>query len=186
MSSEYSTEVMSRTSLTKWALIATLTGLAAFGTVLIRVPVPATTGYFNIGDVFVVWAGLWLGPTGGLIVGALGPTMADAIGFPQFILATTVTKGLEGLLVGLIAYRSDNLARKIVAASVGSSIIVFGYLAFEGYIYPKLGAHIPFFAITDLGAAVVEIVPNTVQAVIGASVGVALWRATSAYNPHKK
>jgi uncharacterized membrane protein len=186
MSAHYNKEAKGKTRLTQWALIATLTGLAAFGTVLIRVPVPATTGYFNIGDVFVVWAGLWLGPLGGLIVGAAGPAIADAIGFPQFILATAVTKGLEGLVVGLIARGSKSIAMKFVAAGIGSSIIVIGYFVFEGFIYPKLGSHIPFFAVTDLGAATVEIIPNLVQAIIGATVGVSLWRATSGYDLAKK
>ncbi|MFP5207309.1 MAG: ECF transporter S component [Acidobacteriota bacterium] len=186
MSSRDSVAIKGSTRLTRWALTAALTGLAAFGTVLIRIPVPATTGYFNIGDVFVVWAGLWLGPIGGLIVGAIGPTIADAIGFPQFILATAITKGAEGLIVGLLASRSTNLVRKVVAAAVGSSMIVIGYFTFEAFVYPKLGSHIPFFAITDLGAAIVEVLPNTVQAVIGATVGVALWRATMGYNPSKK
>ncbi len=166
-------------SLTRWALTATLTGLAAFGTVLIRVPIPATTGYFNVGDVFVVWAGLWLGPIGGVVVGALGPAIADAIGFPQFILATAVTKGLEGLVVGLIARGARTAARKAVAAVLGSLLIVAGYFVFEAFIYPMLGRSIPFFAVTDLGAAIVEIVPNIVQAVIAAAVGLALARATS-------
>jgi len=165
--------------LTRWALIGTLTGLAAFGTMLIRIPIPATTGYFNLGDVFVVWAGLWLGPIGGLFVGAVGPTIADAIGFPQFILATMVTKGAEGLLVGLLGAGRAGISRKTFAALFGSLTIVVGYFVFEAWIYPWLGRSIPFFAVTDLAAALVELLPNTVQAVIGAAGGLALWRATS-------
>ena len=174
-----------KNSLTRWAITAVLTGLAAFGTIVIRVPIPATTGYFNIGDVFVVWAGLWLGPLGGLIVGALGPTIADAIGFPQFILATSVTKGLEGLVVGLIAHRSSGLARRTAAAAIGSSLIVVGYFVFEAYIYPWLGKSIPLFAVTDLGAAIVEILPNSIQAVIAAVAGLSLWRAAHGYSVNK-
>ena len=63
---------------------------------------------------------------------------------------------------------------------------MIGYFVFEGFIYPKLGSHIPFFAVTDLGAATVEIIPNLVQAIIGATVGVSLWRATSGYDLAKK
>ena len=183
MKTEVATERRdTRINLTKWALIATLTGLAAFGTILIRIPVPATTGYFNIGDVFVVWAGLWLGPLGGMIVGAVGPTFADAIGFPQFILATAVTKGIEGLVVGLLGRVSQSPTGKTVAAAVGALNIVIGYFLFEAFIYPKLGERIPFFAVTDLGAAIVEVLPNLVQAVIGAVVGLTLWRATAGYS----
>ena len=83
-------------------IVVVLIALSAIATMVIRIPIPATTGYFNIGDVFVVLAGLWLGPLGGMLVGGIGPTIADAIGFPIFIPATMVTKGLEGLVVGMI------------------------------------------------------------------------------------
>lgn len=165
--------------LTRWALVGTLTGLAMFSTLLIRIPVPATTGYFNLGDVFVVWAGLWLGPVGGLTVGAIGPALADAVGFPQFMLATGVTKGLEGFVVGLLSIGRPSVARRTVAAMAGGLVVVGGYFVFEAYVYPLLGRSIPFFAITDIGAAIVELLPNCVQAVVGATGGLALWRATS-------
>jgi len=145
---------------------------------VIKIPIPATTGYFNIGDMFVILAGLWLGPIGGLVVGALGPTIADAIGFPVFIPATFVMKGLEGLLVGLIAGGANaSMVRKVIAACVGGATIVAGYFMFEAFIYPALGKSIPAFAVTDIGAALVEIIPNSVQAVIGVAGGLALWRA---------
>ena len=170
------------------AIVAGLIALSAIATMVIRIPIPATTGYFNIGDVFVVLAGLWLGPLAGLLVGGLGPTIADAIGFPVFIPATMVTKGLEGLLVGLIASRAKgtSLNMRVVAAFVGGFIVVAGYFVFEAYIYPALGKFMPAFAITDIGAAIVEIFPNTVQGVIGAVGGLALWKALSGNQPGRK
>lgn len=170
--------------LTRTAILGALIALAALGTMLIRIPIPATTGYFNIGDVFVMLAGLWLGPMAGLTVGLVGPTIADAIGFPQFMLATAVTKGLEGFLVGVIGgpFRAS-YSRKIAAAVVGGITIVVGYFVFEAFVYPALATRIPLFAITDLGAAVIEIVPNTIQAVIGAAGGLALWRAIAGERP---
>jgi uncharacterized membrane protein len=168
--------------LTRTALIAVLTALAMFSTLLVRVPVPATTGYFNIGDIFVILAGLWLGPWAGLIVGAVGPGLADAVGFPQFILATSVTKGLEGFVVGLIG-RGDRapLWRKVIAAIAGGIIIVVGYFLFEAFVYPALATSIPLFAVTDWAAALVEILPNSIQAFVGIVGGVALWKAVSGY-----
>ena len=170
------------------AIVAGLIALSAIATMVIRIPIPATTGYFNIGDVFVVLAGLWLGPLAGLLVGGLGPTIADAIGFPVFIPATMVTKGLEGLLVGLIASRAKgtSLNLRVVAAFVGGFTVVAGYFIFEAYIYPALGKAMPAFAITDIGAAIVEAFPNTVQGVIGAVGGLALWKALSGYQPGRK
>jgi len=177
---------------TKWtfattAIVAGLIALSAIATMVIRIPIPATTGYFNIGDVFVVLAGLWLGPLAGALVGGLGPTIADAIGFPIFIPATLVTKGLEGFLVGFIAARAKDsaLTLRTIAAFVGGLTVVVGYFVFEAYIYPAMGRSMPAFAITDIGAAIVEIFPNTVQGAIGAVGGLALWKALSGYNPGK-
>ncbi|MBI5137076.1 MAG: ECF transporter S component [Nitrospirae bacterium] len=161
-------------------VIAALTALACLGTMVIRIPIPATTGYFNIGDIFVILAGLWLGPVGGLTVGALGPTIADAIGFPVFIPATFFVKGFEGLVVGVVGGgKGGSVARKIVAAGLGAVVVVVGYFVFEAFIYPGLGQHIPVFAVTDIGAAIIEVVPNTVQGIVGAVGGVGLWKAVS-------
>ncbi|MBW1891714.1 MAG: ECF transporter S component [Deltaproteobacteria bacterium] len=170
------------------AIVAGLIALSAIATMVIRIPIPATTGYFNIGDVFVVLAGLWLGPLAGALVGGLGPTIADAIGFPVFIPATMVTKGLEGFLVGLIASRAQGSSMKLrtVAAFVGGLTVVVGYFVFEAYIYPAMGKSMPAFAVTDIGAAIVEAFPNTVQGIIGAVGGLALWKALSGYQPGKK
>ncbi|HUP60356.1 MAG TPA: ECF transporter S component [Thermoanaerobaculia bacterium] len=182
------TKVSELKGLTRTGVIAVLTALAALGTLLIRIPIPATTGYFNIGDMFVILAGLWLGPMGGLIVGAVGPTIADAIGFPQFMLATAVTKGIEGWLVGLVGggFRSTSLARKIAAAAVGAATIMIGYFVFEAFIYPYLARTIPFFAVTDWAAALVELLPNAIQGVIGAIGGVALWRTVIGRSPEER
>ena len=170
------------------AIVAGLIALSAIATMVIRIPIPATTGYFNIGDVFVVLAGLWLGPLAGLLVGGIGPTIADAIGFPVFIPATMVTKGLEGFLVGFIASQAkgSSLQLRTIAAFVGGFTVVAGYFIFEAYIYPALGKSMPAFAITDIGAAIVEAFPNTVQGIIGAVGGLALWKALSGYDPGKK
>ena len=169
--------------LRRTAVLAVLVGLAFLGTMFIRIPVPATTGYFNIGDMFVILAGLWLGPLGGLVVGLLGPTAADLIGFPQFVLATAVTKGLEGLVTGLIAKSGkagvQRVTRSFVASAVGGAVIVVGYYVFEAILYPALGRVVPFFGITTAAAAAIEVPVNLVQAVIGAMGGVALWRFVS-------
>ena len=160
------------------AVTAVLVALAFLGTMFIRIPIPATNGYFNVGDMFVILAGVWLGPWRGLLVGALGPAAADAIGFPQFILATAVTKGLEGFFVGLVAksVREQGIGISAIAGVIGGAIMVAGYFVFEAVIYPWLGQSISFFNVTDLGAAIAELGPNSVQAVIGFVGGVALWR----------
>ena len=72
-------------------------------------------------------------------------------------------RGLEGLVVGMIAGRADRAGRKTLAAAVGGMIMVAGYFIFEAWLYPSLGRSIPFFAVTNFGAAVIEVVPNIAQ-----------------------
>lgn len=172
--------MLSESKQARLAMIVMFTCLVAVTTTMIRIPIPATTGYFNIGDIFIVAAGLLLGPVAGLTVGAIGAGAADAIGYPQFILATMATKGLEGFLVGALS-KGQKLSdsRAWLSAACGGATIVAGYFVFEAYIYPALGSSIPFFAVTNFQDAMVELVPNTVQAAIGVIGGVGLWKALS-------
>lgn len=170
-----------RWSFAKTGIVTALTALATISTIFIKIPIPATGGYFNIGDTFVILAGLWLGPIAGFLVGAIGPTLADAIGYPAYIPATFIIKGFEGLIVGIISggisVNSD--VRKIVASLVGAIIIIVGYFIFEAYIYPEMGKYIPAFAITDIGAALVALIPNSIQGIVCAIGGFALWKAVA-------
>ncbi|MBC8386410.1 MAG: ECF transporter S component [Gammaproteobacteria bacterium] len=162
--------------LVKVGIIAAFATLAFIGTTIIRIPIPATGGYFNLGDTFVMAAGLLYGPMVGGFVGLIGPTMADAIGFPQFILATAVVKGIEGVAVGVLAKNSNGGIKTWIALSVGIAILVGGYFVFEAFIYPPLGEVMPFFAVTDLNAAIAELFPNLLQGLFSAILAFALWR----------
>ena len=150
--------------------------LAFLGTAAIRIPIPASGGYFNLGDTFVMAAALLYGPVVGGLVGAIGPAMADALGFPQFILATAVVKGFEGALVGLIAGRRAHAGRAVMALVVGVVILVGGYYVFEATIYPLLAKTIPFFGVTDAAAALAELVPNLLQGAISAVIAFGIWK----------
>jgi uncharacterized membrane protein len=152
--------------------------LAFLGTTVIRIPIPASGGYFNLGDTFVMAAALLYGPWVGALVGLVGPALADAIGFPQFILATAVVKGLEGGLVGLVGYRRRRApAGAVVAALIlGVAVLVGGYWAFEAWIYPLLARWVPFFGVTDAAAALAEVVPNLLQGGISAVVAFGIWK----------
>ena len=155
---------------------AAFTTLAFLGTTVIRIPIPASGGYFNLGDTFVMAAALLYGPLVGGLVGAIGPAMADAVGFPQFILATAVVKGIEGSLIGLLAGRQPRPARAIMALLAGVVVLVGGYYIFEAMIYPMLARQIPFFGVTDAAAALAEIVPNLLQGAISAVIAFGIWK----------
>ena len=150
--------------------------LSFLGTTVIRIPIPASGGYFNLGDTFVMAAALLYGPLVGGAVGLVGPALADAIGFPQFILATGVVKGVEGLLIGLVGGRQTATGRVMAALGLGIVVLVGGYFIFEAYIYPWLARSIPFFGVTDQAAALAEIVPNLLQGVLSAVIAFGIWK----------
>jgi len=157
-------------------IISAFATLSFVGTTAIRIPIPATGGYFNIGDTFVFVSALLYGPIIGLFVGMIGPAFADAIGFPQFVFATAVVKGFEGLVIGIISKKNDNNMVVFLSLLVGIFILVAGYFIFEAYIYTELGKSIQFFAVTDYNAAIAEILPNTLQGVFSAVLAFAIWK----------
>ncbi|NNG00098.1 MAG: ECF transporter S component [Desulfobacteraceae bacterium] len=160
-------------------IVAAFATLAFIGTMLIRIPIPATGGYFNLGDTFVMAAALLYGPWVGALVGLIGPAAADAVGFPQFILATAVVKGLEGALVGFLGGpgKADNTTGPVLGLMLGIVVLVGGYYVFESVIYPLLATAIPFYGVTDAKAALAEIVPNLSQGIISAMIAYGILRA---------
>ena len=159
-------------------IVVAFATLSFVGTVVIRIPIPVTGGYFNLGDTFVMAAALLYGPWTGALVGLIGPAAADAVGYPQFILATAVIKFCEGGLVGLLAGKpGPNVRFRPVAGLVlGVVVLVAGYFVFEAFVYPAIGKVIPFFAVTDLKAALAEIFPNLLQGVLSAVIAFGIGR----------
>ena len=88
--------------LTLAALSIALVMLATF---VIRIPNPATQGYINLGDGLLFTLALVFGWRIGGLAGGVGSALADALG-GYFIWApwTLVIKGIEGILVGTIAF----------------------------------------------------------------------------------
>jgi len=171
--------VTSNTQMKQLVLVgvtAAFATLAFLGTTVIRIPIPASGGYFNLGDTFVMAAALLYGPLVGGLVGAIGPAMADALGFPQFILATAVVKGVEGILIGLIVGSRRRPWRAVIALAAGVLVLVGGYYLFEAYLYPLLALRIPFFGVTDAAAALAEILPNLLQGGISAVIAFGIWK----------
>jgi uncharacterized membrane protein len=87
--------------------------LVAVATLAIQVYIPATRGYFNIGEVMVYTIALLFGPRIGCIAGGLGSALADIIsGYSFYAPVTLIAKGLEGYLVGRISRLRLNITRR--------------------------------------------------------------------------
>ena len=147
--------------------------LVFLATYFTRIPTPLPGGYFNLGDTVIIIAAIVLGRKSGLLAGAVGSFLAD-IAYGAFIFApiTLVVKGLEGYIAGTVAHSSaDNMpgeTRRIVSAAVGAVVMVAGYFLAEAYILSIFNPDFGF------AAAVLELVPNTIQGGVSAVVGYAL------------
>ena len=115
------------------------------------VPLPSG-GYFNFGDVFVVFSGLMLGKRGGAVAGGVGAAIADIIsGYAVFAPLTLIAKGVEGFVCGT-AKDKKGIVTWIVPA-VGSLLMAVIYFAGQCFM-PSI----------RIQGAVVEIFPNLIQA----------------------
>jgi uncharacterized membrane protein len=157
-------QIRSRDKVLEISIIAVFTALVAITTFSVRVPIPATGGYINIGDVIIFVAALSFGWLVGGIAGGLGSAIADIIGFPIFAPFTLVIKGLEGLIAGLIS-NGESFKRDVLAWGAGSMIVIAGYFIVEAYVL-RLGTP----------AALIEIPGNFFQVVFGGVFGVPLSR----------
>ena len=96
---------MAAVSVRRLTLAALSIALVTLATMIVRIPNPATQGYINLGDALLFTLALVFGWRIGGLAGGVGSALADALG-GYFIWApwTLVIKGIEGILVGTIAF----------------------------------------------------------------------------------
>lgn len=92
---------------------AVFAALVFVATMIIRIPIPATQGYFNVGDSMVYASALLFGPLVGGLAGGIGAGLADIIGYPIFAPGTFIIKLIEGALVGYVGYKMRPKAKTI-------------------------------------------------------------------------
>ncbi|MEM2942464.1 MAG: ECF transporter S component [Candidatus Bathyarchaeia archaeon] len=104
------------------SLVAVFTAVIAVATSFFTVSVPATKGYFNVGETAIyVCALLCGGLVGGLSAG-IGSMIADlALGYTLFAPATLLIKGVEGAVVGYLGGREVYLGRRMSRVMIGST-----------------------------------------------------------------
>lgn len=145
------------------AASAIMAALVCVATMLIQFPIPATQGFFNVGDAMVMVAALTFGPVVGAIAGGLGSSLADLLGgWYVWVPFTLIIKGVEGLLAGWVLKRGDGnpgSLRMVVAWIVGGLEMVTGYFLVQVYMY-------------GFSAALVEAPFNFVQMAVAGIVGI--------------
>ncbi|MDH5419043.1 MAG: ECF transporter S component [Candidatus Bathyarchaeota archaeon] len=88
------------------SILAMFIAVVCVATVILKIDIPATRGFFNVGDSMVYVTALLFGPVIGGIAGGIGSSLADIIlGIPWYAPGTLVVKGVEGLIVGYLGHK---------------------------------------------------------------------------------
>ena len=152
---------MERLTIIQITRFASMTSLVAVATYFPQIPIPATKGYLNFGDIMIFVSALTFGPAVGGFAGSLGSALSDvAGGYTYFAPFTFIIKGAEGLIAGLISNRISQ-KRDVIAVVVAGAEMISGYFLAE------------LFAL-QLGwiNAIAEIPINMLQIVVGGIVGI--------------
>lgn len=139
------------------ALTAIVTRYTAF-------PIPATRGFFNLGEVVIYVAAIVYGPVVGMLAGGVGSALADIWAqAPYYAPFTLVIKGIEGYVVGRLA--GARVSSRVRATILGGALMVTGYFLAQTFFARTLG--IAPTSGTAVTAALAEVPFNIVQVAAG-------------------
>lgn len=164
---------MKNQKLRKTVFAALFAAIICVATIVVRIPSPATNGFFNLGDCFVIIAGQLLGVGFGALAAGIGSCLADVFaGYVSFAPGTFVIKAVMGAVVALIyktLAKKNAFAASIVSAIVSEVIMVLGYFGYEGLILK--------FGLGAVGSIPANIAQGVVAIVLSVAVSAALKKA---------
>lgn len=151
----------SKTSTRQLTLAALFMALTTVATMVIHIPVPATQGFVNVGDSFVLLSGLLFSHYYGALIGGVGSALADLfLGYTIFAPVTLIVKAIEALLASYIDREST--VSRVIAVIIGVTWMVFGYFIFEVFMF-------------DLPVALSAVIPNSIQGIVSAGLALLLY-----------
>ena len=78
------------------AAMGVFTAFVAVSTMIVNAYVPATKGFFNVGEIMVYTSAILMGPIVGSFAGGVGSMLADvSLGYTVFAPGTLIIKGIE-------------------------------------------------------------------------------------------
>ena len=118
------------------AVTSVFTAFVCIATMIFSIYVPATRGFFNIGESMVFLTAILFGPAIGAFAGGVGSALADILLIEYWYYApgTIIVKACEGFVVGFLSRRTPKFSSK---RSWKLFTILFGvafgiFLAFVG------------------------------------------------------
>ena len=139
------------------SVAAIFTAVVCVATMVFTIYVPATRGFFNIGETMIYTTALLFGPFIGAFAGGIGSMLADLfLGYPVYAPATLIIKALEGAIVGFLSKRNPHVRTKKswwIFTSFTGLIVAFitGYIGityYSGQVEASVG--FPFIGYTTL------------------------------------
>jgi len=134
-------ESSGRVNAKKVAITAIMTAVETIATMMIAISIPASEGYFNVGEAVIFFTAIIFGPYIGAFVGGVGAALADLLlGYSIFAPATFIGKGLEGYVVGFLFLRlskSEILNTKWKQFTIILGVLIASLLIGLGLIFTK-------------------------------------------------
>ena len=139
---------------------------------LISIPLPSGYGYVNLGDAGVYLCALLLPGGLGALAAGVGAALADLIlGWAVYAPVTLLVKGLTAFLAGLAFRRAKKAA--IPLSLLCCLTVPLGYFLYETILLTA-------------PVAAVNVLPNALQAAIGAALGTLVGRHLQALIKRKQ
>mgnify|MGYP000020470732 CR=1 FL=1 len=129
---------------------AIMTALVTVVTMAFQIYIPATQGYFNLGESIVYLTALLFGPAIAAFAGGVGSMMADIFtGYLHYAPWTLVNKGIEGYLAGWLYLQLKKLSpsgwKKFNLAIIGVTVVGILYLGITYFTgLAEIGGSPPF------------------------------------------
>jgi uncharacterized membrane protein len=145
------------------------------------IPIPATSGYFNVGETTIYVAALLFGYSVGALSGGIGAMLGDIyLGFGVFAPGTLAIKGIEGAIVGFLNLKLKKYIQNVTYCAV-ISVIVGGLEMVAGYfLYEQFALGLAF------SVALAEVPINTVQMLVGLIIALPIMHAVLRIFPQLK
>ena len=138
---------------------------------LISFPLPSGYGYVNLGDAGVFLCACLLPGGLGALAAGVGAALADLIlGWPIYAPVTLVVKGLTALLAGLAWRRTKRFGLPL--SLLCCLLVPLGYFLYEAILLTA-------------PVAAANVLPNALQAAIGAALGTLAGRHLQAFIKRK-
>ncbi len=148
------------------------------------IPIPATGGYFNVGESTIYVAALLFGPLVGAFAGGVGAGLSDVyLGFAYFAPGTLIIKATEGAIVGFLnitlrKWIKNTTIRATTSVLTGGFVMVLGYFLYENLIAILIPS-LEIYALT-------EVPVNIGQMLVGLIIAVPIMHAVLRVFPQLK